>query len=63
MFSETWLQDDVLDNELGLIDFNIYRQDRSLKNNTFLRGIGIMICIKKHLNAVPIILDDCNIKL
>ena len=41
----------------------MHRQDRSLKNNHSLRGGGVMICTKKDLNAVPFILDDCNVEL
>ena len=63
VFSETKLQDDVHNSELGLVNFNIHRQDRSPKNNPSQRGGGVMICTKKHLNAVPIILDDCNVEL
>ena len=63
MFSETWLQDDVLNNELGLVDLNIHRQDRSLKNNPSLIRVGVIICTMKHLNAVSIILDDSYVNL
>ena len=59
-----YLQDYILNSELGLVDFNIRRQDRSLLNNPSSRGGGVTICIiKKYLNAVPIILEDCAVEL
>ena len=62
LFSETWLQGDVLNSELGIVNFNIRRQGRSLKNNLSLRGGVVIICTKKLLNAMPV-LDDCNVEL
>ena len=33
VFTETWLTEDILNGELGLSNFNIYRLDRSDVNN------------------------------
>ena len=48
VISETWLQDGFYDDELGLTDYNIYRQDKNNSNNPSLNSGGVMICSKKH---------------
>ena len=63
VFTETWLHDGFLNSELELFDFDIHRQDRNPQNNPSTRGGGVMICTKKQLKAVPILLDNCAVEL
>lgn len=44
--SETWLNTNVFDVELGFINYNIYRNDRNLSFGK-TRGGGVLIAIKK----------------
>ena len=45
--TETWLNEDILNSELNLPDYHIYRRDR-----TDREGGGVFLCIKKSLNSV-----------
>ncbi|KAK2578449.1 hypothetical protein KPH14_012589 [Odynerus spinipes] len=48
---ETWLHSGILNAELGLEDFNVYRRDRYTNNITFKRGGGVLIAIRKHISS------------
>jgi exonuclease III len=51
--TETWLNNDVSDNELLNSNYTIYRRDRSVSSSK--RGGGILLAIKKDLNSSLII--------
>ena len=69
VLTETWLQSNFSSNELGLTEYNVFRQDRSPLNNPFkTRGGGVLIAIKKQLNAIKIdthieYLEHCFVNL
>jgi len=46
---ETWLNDGILNSELGLENFNIYRLDRTPTNSVYSRGGGVLIAVRKNL--------------
>lgn len=47
--SETWLCESVGDNELGLINYIIYRCDRNLSTSNLQRGGGTLIVVRKDI--------------
>lgn len=51
LFTETWLQDDVLDSELCDARYDIFRCDRDLRLCSKSTGGGVMICIRRELGA------------
>ncbi|KAG5876716.1 hypothetical protein JTB14_010124 [Gonioctena quinquepunctata] len=51
IFTETWLTDGILDPELNLSDFTIYRTDRSLLYSCATSGGGVLIAVKKRCNS------------
>ncbi|KAG5883630.1 hypothetical protein JTB14_025133 [Gonioctena quinquepunctata] len=48
IFTETWLTDGILDPELDLSDFTVYRNDRSHLSSCATRGGGILRCKKRY---------------
>ena len=46
-----------------LHEFDIHWQDRTVQNNPSVRVGGVMICTKKQLKAVPILLDNCFLEI
>ncbi|XP_055613896.1 uncharacterized protein LOC129760288 [Uranotaenia lowii] len=59
LISETWLNDKFHNSELSS-HYNIYRCDRSSETSTAQRGGGVLIGVKKELNAIPITLENCE---
>jgi len=49
IFTETWLSDDVLDSELGLANYNLFRCDRNPSTSVHSRGGGVVIAVKNGL--------------
>jgi len=47
--SETWLNSDINNVELGLVDYNLFRVDRI--SNLTVRGGGVLLATRKHLNC------------
>ena len=45
--TETWLDDNFLDSELHLNDYNIFRRDRSNR-----RGGGVLLAIKDQISSI-----------
>ncbi|KAJ8670946.1 hypothetical protein QAD02_002205 [Eretmocerus hayati] len=61
--TETWLHGGILDSEIGLDNYNIYRRDRhNLSVNVPGGGGGVLIAIHKSLNShdCQFISDDCE---
>ena len=52
VITETWLQPDTFDQELGLTDYNIYRCDRDLLLLGLERGGGTLIAVKKLFKSI-----------
>ncbi|XP_055591010.1 uncharacterized protein LOC129743084 [Uranotaenia lowii] len=59
LISETWLNDKFQNCELSS-NYSIYRCDRSAETSTAQRGGGVLIAVKKELNAIPITLEGCE---
>lgn len=49
MFTESNLDKEIADSELGLTQFNIYRKDRSLVSSMKLSGGGVMIAVDSRI--------------
>lgn len=47
--TETWLKENILNSELNLEEFHIYRNDRTEKG-----GGGVFLCVKKIYNSILI---------
>lgn len=54
LFTETFLDEDINTNELGLSSFHVFRCDRSLKSSSHSRGGGVLIAVKNHLSAIQL---------
>lgn len=46
---ETWLSNDILDAELGLNDYKLFRFDRNSDTSMYIRGEGILIAVNRRL--------------
>lgn len=46
ILTETWLNADVLDSELGLFNYNAFRCDGNGLTNSCSRGGGVLICVR-----------------
>lgn len=49
VISEIWLPETILESELGLHGFNIYRCDRDYANCNQSRGGGVLIAVRKNI--------------
>jgi hypothetical protein len=47
--SETWLNSDINNVKLGLVDYNLFRVHRI--SNLHVRGGGVLLATRKHLNC------------
>jgi ribonucleases P/MRP protein subunit RPP40 len=54
--TESWCNEDILDSEIGLDGFEIFRADRSTGN----RGGGILLYIRVELRAVRVLINNAN---
>lgn len=52
--TETWLNDSINDNELGLHKYQIYRCDRGAETSSKNRGGGVLIAVKSSLMSTAI---------
>lgn len=62
ILTETWLNKDISNEELGLIDYDIFRIDRDCTLTNKLRGGGVLIAIKKELQAKLIHIPFTNVE-
>uniref|UniRef100_A0A2S2R2Y8 RNA-directed DNA polymerase from mobile element jockey n=1 Tax=Sipha flava TaxID=143950 RepID=A0A2S2R2Y8_9HEMI len=62
VLTETWLHDAILDNDLGLFNYNIYRCDRSCSSSIYKRGGGVLISIRKDIKSQLIPFIDVNVE-
>lgn len=51
ILSETWLNKDFSEGEVGLKDFQVYRSDRNTGTSDKSRGGGVLIAVHKHLKS------------
>lgn len=56
ILTETWLDSDILDAELGLKKYNVYRSDRCSEISS--RGGGVLVAVKKTLASTRCINQD-----
>ena len=56
IITETWLFDEISNEELQLSNYNIYRTDRDLKRTMKSRGGGVMVAVNKSLNSSEVYL-------
>lgn len=50
-FTETWLQDDILDTEICDSRYSVFRCDRDLISTNRSTGGGVMVCVRRDLCA------------
>jgi len=62
VLTETWLNNNFNDNELGLYNYNIFRCDRCNNTSVFSRGGGVLIGIHKDYLASLISVPDFNVE-
>lgn len=51
VLTETWLNDEIYNNELGLNNFNVFRQDRDQIATGKSRGGGVLFAVKSNFKA------------
>lgn len=51
IFTETWLNDSILDSELGLDGYQIFRKDRSSLTSDYSRGGGVLVAVKRKFSV------------
>ncbi|VVC34198.1 Endonuclease/exonuclease/phosphatase [Cinara cedri] len=62
-FTETWLHNNVSSLELGLVNYEIYRYDRSLLSSSSTRGGGVLIAVNKKCISSQIDVDIKSLEL
>lgn len=60
--SETWLNHDVYDRELGFVNHVLYRKDRSVLTSTKSRGGGVLLAVPNSLKSYSINLPFNNVE-
>lgn len=60
IFSETWLNNNFHDSELGFGDYQIYRQDRKALISSSNRGGGVLIAIRRSLTSKRLAIKNNN---
>lgn len=60
VFTETWLINTIYDAELGLTDFDIYRNDRCEITQDSSRGGGVLIAVRKNFNSKKIKINNTS---
>lgn len=59
IFTETWLNADVLDSELNIFNYNVYRCDRNSLTSNCARGGGVLIGVhRKYISELTTIPFD-----
>ncbi|KAL4152924.1 hypothetical protein QTP88_000757 [Uroleucon formosanum] len=62
IFTETWLRNTFLDNELGFTQHNVFRRDRTEKTSPHNRDGGVLVAIKKTFNSILLNIDTLNVE-
>lgn len=48
LLTETWLNDNIADSELGFFNYNVFRMDRNVNNSVSSRGGSVLIAVHKN---------------
>ena len=59
---ETWLNDGIHTEELGLSNYNVYRFDRNKNTSVYSRGGGVMIAVSKTLLSSVIVVSSSRVE-
>lgn len=62
ILTETWLCDGIVDAELGLRDYIIYRCDRNIHTSEYTRGGGVLIAVKSSFFSRLIDTSDSSVE-
>ncbi|KAL4153538.1 hypothetical protein QTP88_001371 [Uroleucon formosanum] len=62
VLTETWLNINIYDSELGFYNYNVYRCDRNSLTSKCSRGDGVLIAIHKSLYSKIISINDQSIE-
>lgn len=62
ILTETWMNDDFVDAELGLINYNVFRRDRDHSSSVHERGGGVLIAIEKKMTSSKCTLTHENVE-
>lgn len=62
MFTETWLNSNILDSELCLNDYNIFRHDRDNETSKLKKGGGVLIAVDKSIECSELKVDDSSLE-
>ena len=62
IITETWLDDDINDNELFSNQYIVYRKDRSLNTSEKKWGGGVLIAVNKSLKSKILPISDPSIE-
>lgn len=60
--SETWLCDNIYDNELGLNNYTVFRCDRNALTSSFSRGGGLLIAVRSEFDSNIIPITNSNVE-
>jgi len=52
ILTEKWLNNSIFSSELGLINYNVFRCDRSSATSVHNRGDGVLIAVKNNVSAL-----------
>lgn len=63
VLTETWLTEDIIDSELGLTDYNLFRCDRSIFTSSKEDGGGALIAINKKFKIQKIIISNNSFEM
>lgn len=62
VLTETWLTDNFSNSELGMYNYNIFRYDRCSSTSNCLRGGGVLIGVRKNINAYPVQVTQLDVE-
>jgi len=62
ILTETWLNSDSIDPELGFTLYNTFKCYRNINTNTLSSGWGVLVAINKNLNLKEINIDKMNVE-
>lgn len=57
ILTETWLTPDILNTELGLLNFHVYRYDRFPLTSSHKQDGGVFIAVRASLKSSPVHVD------
>ena len=63
MFTKTWFSKNINSSELGLLNYSIFRCDRSIESSSLSRGGGVLIAINKQFISSYLNVDTGSLEL